>query len=130
EPSQGPWGGHLGNERSVAKGAMDKLILAVDTPSTVPNPADVLLSQNLGTEEASVTLGIDDLVKRAGAADAAGGKVGVAFAARKAFENEVLEVGVIGGNIKAEIALGALEPELDGIALFDNEARRADFEGL
>ena len=37
---------------------------------------------------------------------------------------------MIGRDIEAKVALGALEAELDGIALFDAEAGCTDFEGL
>jgi hypothetical protein len=70
------------------------------------------------------------LVERTRATDCAGGKVRVALGAREALEDEVLEIRVIGRNIEAEVTLSALEAELDSVALLDNEARRADFEGL
>ena len=109
---------------------MHKIVLAFDAPHPAPNATDVLLGEQLRANEGGVSLRVDNLVKRTRAADCAGGKVVIAFRPGKALEDEILELGIVGRHIEAEIALGALKAELDGVGLLDNEARGADFEGL
>src|SRR5262249_28130193 len=59
----------------------------------------------------------------------AGGEVVVAFGAGEALVDEVAEFRAVEREVEAEIALGPLEAELEGIGALDRQVRIADLEG-
>ena len=113
---------------AVGEGRAHRVVLAVDPEDAGPQRGHVPLPGQFGAAEDRIALA-DDGLQQLGF-DAAGGEFLAAENAGRLQEDVVVEAGVVGLGVKAEIPLRALEADLDVLGGLDREAGIADVEGL
>ena len=101
-------------------------------PSTpkMPGPSGVTSHCHASSAPRKIASRWEMTVCSSSVSDAAGGELLAAENAGRLLEDEVVVAGVVGLAVEAEVALGPLEADLDGLGGLDGEAGIADVEGL